>query len=91
MSLGEIELARGNQAEAEQWFKAAQERAPSHWHVLNDLGISVLQQGRQAEGCEILLRARELGGTSALLERNLDAGNCAQTTRQAPGKGSGAQ
>jgi predicted Zn-dependent protease len=93
MSLGEIELARGNPAEAEQWFKAAQERAPSHWHVLNDLGISVLQQGRQAEGCEILLRARELGGTSALLERNLDAGNCLQhgTTRQAPGSGSGAQ
>jgi hypothetical protein len=93
MSLGEIELARGNPTEAEQWFKAAQERAPSHWHVLNDLGIAVLQQGRQAEGCEILLRAQELGGTSALLERNLDAGNCVQygTTRQAPGNGSGAQ
>ena len=93
MSLGEIELARGNPSEAERWFKAAQERAPSHWHVLNDLGIAVLQQGRQAEGCEILWRARELGGTSALLERNLDAGNCVQygTTRQAPGNGSGAQ
>jgi len=88
MSLGEVALARGDAAGAEQWFKAAQQRAPSHWHVLNDLGISVFQQGRQAEGCEILLRARELGGTSELLERNLYAGRCVRRAGggQAPGE-----
>lgn len=78
MSLGDIALARGRPEEAERWFRAAQERAPAHWHVLNELGIAVLQQGRKAEGCDILMRAREMGGASALLERNMQAGKCAE-------------
>ena len=93
MSLGEVALARGSPADAEPWFRAARDRAPAHWHVMNDLGVAVLQQGRHAEGCKILLHARELGGTSALLERNLEAGNCVRhaITRPVPGNKVGAQ
>jgi hypothetical protein len=93
MSLGEIALARSNPAEAERWFRAARDRAPEHWHVLNDLGIAVLQQGRKAEGCSILLRARTMGGSSALVQRNLDAGKCSQqaVNGQEHGDGSVAQ
>ncbi|MFM7783373.1 MAG: tetratricopeptide repeat protein [Gammaproteobacteria bacterium] len=76
MSMGGIALASGNPAEAERWFRAAEERAPAHWHVLNDLGIAVLRQARKTEGCEILERALSMGGPSALLEKNLLAGDC---------------
>jgi protein O-mannosyl-transferase len=76
MSKGEIALAMQRPADAEIWFLAARERAPEHWHVINDLAIAVFRQGRHEEACALFAHSLKLGGESRSLRQNLATGGC---------------
>jgi hypothetical protein len=76
MSKGGIALAMQRPADAEIWFRAARERAPEHWHVINDLAIAVFRQGRHEEACALFAHSLKLGGESRSLRQNLATGGC---------------
>lgn len=75
--MGEVAMAADDPAAAEAWFRRALTLSNRRWHLLNDLGVAVLQQGRHQEGCALLRDAQAIASESTRVRENLTAGACA--------------
>ncbi len=70
-AIGNVALGEKKFAEAEKYFRLALSKGPAQANVVNNLGISLAQQGNIAAGIKAFESALELDPTMLEAQKNL--------------------